>query len=49
MNGNDEGYLEFANRRSELCMDVDNDSTAWGAIIWQYTCDQGWNQQFLAI
>jgi arabinan endo-1,5-alpha-L-arabinosidase len=41
------GYVEIANRRSELCLDVQGDYLTVGAYIWQYTCDGGDNQRFL--
>jgi hypothetical protein len=40
------GYHEIANRRSELCLDIQFSSMAQGAAVVQYTCNGAISQHF---
>lgn len=42
----DEGYFTITAKHSGLCLDVEGDYVGPGAFLWQYTCDNGYNQQF---
>lgn len=39
-------YWRLQNVRSELCLDIPEESKDWGQYLWQYSCHQGAAQQF---
>jgi hypothetical protein len=47
VNGTPRGRLEFANRRSEKCMDVQSTGTPSDTLVWQYGCHGGPNQEWI--